>query len=267
MNATNMKKILGKILLATFLVYSSLIPLNLNATTIIARDTSAGPTITSAAATTCTLSSYVLSSDNSILVVGVENDDDALSTVTGVTFNGVALTQIGAKGTIFGSATTLTIWEGTAGVIGSGTHNIVATRNGTPVNKMRCIAASYTGADQSIQPDPAGRTDTVGNKTATLTSSVTTTYDNDWTFMYTYSDSGVGMTLGTGCNSVISAGDGSVCDSNAAITPPGSTSMATTCPNAGGPFAPECGQLMIGIKNAAAAPAVTNASFFWVFWW
>ncbi len=85
--------------------------------------------------------------------------------------------------------------------------------------------------------------------------------------MYTYSDSGVQMTLSTGCNSVINAGNGSVCDSNGPIHPAGSNSMAADCPNAGGPFAPECGQLMIGIKDATPAAASNFANFFWVFWW
>lgn len=109
-----------------------------------------------------------------VLVVGVtaeENTNNANLPVTGVTYNGVAMTKANEQNTNGGgSADLASQWY----LISpdTGTHSISVTHTGT-VSASVGGAVSYTNANQTTQPDVAG----VGNKelTGTGTASVSIT--------------------------------------------------------------------------------------------
>ena len=174
----------------------------------------------SASATTVTVS-HTCTGDDGILFVGcwIQNSTDQM---TSVTYNGVAMTQIGKINNAGTDSTYLYYLIAPA----TGANDIVMTKSGTDLGYV--IGSSYTGASQTGQPDAS--TTNTGATVTSLTTSVTTVADNTWTvLMMKASDStnsaGTGTTLridGPGNDQT------GIYDSNGAITPAGSTSLQTT---------------------------------------
>lgn len=118
--------------------------------------------------------SHTCTGSNLILVVGItaENaSDTGQMLVDGVTYNGVAMTKANDQDTTVtpgGSSNYSSIWylKNPA----TGANSIAVTHHGTVVASVG-MAVSYTGADQTTQPDVAGN----GNKANSGTGSVAIT--------------------------------------------------------------------------------------------
>lgn len=220
----------------------------------IARDNSSVLTSNSGNLANVSINSYVLASGNNALFIGVVNNDDLGSTVTGVTYNSIGLTQLGTKvvnGNVANNSS-ITFWYGVEGVIGSGTHDITATRDGTHLNGFRIIAASYTGVAQTgtiINPSSPVQQ---AVHSGTWSNSLTTTVDNSWVVGWMENeDTGSNLSASTGLTAVTAASFGMFFDSNAAITPAGANTFAAT--TSGTPF--WCGYVAGFAPVAAAGPA------------
>lgn len=196
--------------------------------------------------------SHTCSGSNRILIVGVSIAQTGNTvSVTGITYNGVALTKIDREATLTSRATEL--WYLIAPATGA--HSISVTLSGTPDAFFNVGAASYTGTNQGLQPSSSGKTGFTSSVT-TITQSVTTTADNSWL-------------VGVGCdgatpNPVVQAGttfrlsvnnrtgngyELFFLDSNAAKTPAGSFALGWTHDSAAG-----------SIIAAAIMPSVASIS-------
>lgn len=160
--------------------------------------------------------SYTCTGSNLILFVGVNADSN---TLTGATYNGVAMTEVGNVQTPASRWNYLYMLIGPA----TGAHNVVVSTSGATT--IIGYAISYTGAKQSGQPD-ASSTNT-GTAVTTLTTSVTTIEDNCWTVATSRTgplgypcSGGAGTTMRS---NGVNADD--IGDSNGALTPPGSKSL------------------------------------------
>lgn len=188
------------------------------------------------------------------LIVGVLAQTGV--TVSGVTYNGVSMTSVGAN-VADGGGYSVTLWY--LGSASSGANNIVITC-GTSSAAIFGRSVSYTGCDTS-SPLGASNSGTTSG-TTNHTFSVTTGTDNSWTVLF-----------GRGQNQFLTASTGStrrsptagnadtiLFDSNAAITPAGSNSMTYTTPVndttagiimelkvAGGAAAPTPTLMMLGV--------------------
>lgn len=148
--------------------------------------------------------------------------------VSGVTYNGVALT-LGKSQTIWYGGATAKIYY----LINpsSGTNNIVLSR--PTAGGMRLAAASYTGAGNSIDAT-TGNTNSGPGGVSSLTTIITTGVDNAWAIMCGISDNGGTLNGGTGATKRASPANGivGIFDSNGAISPAGNHSMTYSGPNA-----------------------------------
>ena len=124
-----------------------------------------------------TFSHTVTSNTNGILIVGVAIDSTANRSVSGITYNTIALTKVRSDDE---PTTTLhsEVWYLLAPATGA--HNVVVTFPGT-MDGAVCVSVSLTGVDQSTPVDAqAGSTSNVTVATDTVT--VTTVADNSWVF-------------------------------------------------------------------------------------
>lgn len=192
--------------------------------------------------------SHTCSGTNRILFVFVYLNSGGADLVTGVTYNGVALTLIDKQG----NSDSGNDWTYLFYLINpsTGANNVVVSAS-TSVGIFG-MSSSYTGANQSGQPDASAK-QTAANG-GTVTTTLTTIANNCWTV------------LGSGGARITSASTGStqratdtagsaIYDSNGPITPPGSTSMSLT--TAAGD---RDGYIMASFSPVASATA--NSGFF-----
>jgi hypothetical protein len=141
----------------------------------------------------------------------------ASSPVSGITYNGVALTKI-AERTSAGGAT-VELWYLIAPA--TGTHAVVVSCTST---SLEGGAASYADAKQSGVPDASVTTAPVATS---VTATLTTVADNAWSVLAVT----CGATPAAGTNSTqrqASAFGLGLFDSNGPKTPPGSFAMTAT---------------------------------------
>lgn len=156
------------------------------------------------------------------LLVGVLGD--AVSDfITGVTFNGVALTLLGKQNSSPGAV----FWQYLYGLANPtpGTHNIVVSASST-TNYIQTFASSYLGVKEPGEPEAQSALTAGG--TSPYVTTLTTINDLDWTVLFVNSSVGLivqsPLTLRASDTSpTFTAGLG---DSNGGITPPGSTTLA-----------------------------------------
>lgn len=204
--------------------------------------------------TTLTASYTVGSGSDRMLVVGVKGSESTYYDISGVTYNGTAMTLLDKQGP--GNR-----WIYFFYLLNpdSGTHNVVITA--TLSGYILAVAADYTGVSQTGQPDATTKgTGLSGAYTGT----VTTTANNSWGILMFGGYSGTSPLAGSG--STRRAYDGvfgtiGLFDSNGPKTPAGSFSMTanyaeTSASTNGilGTFSPATG----------SPPATTNAPFFGV---
>jgi len=149
----------------------------------------------------------------------------ATDSVTGVTYNGSAMFQMGTTVTQGGNT-----WTNLWGIKNpsSGANNIVATRTLT-TDKLRGVATSYTGVNQTGEEDSVA-TNTSGASTS-FTLTTTTVADNCW-LVGTWRNGGTTSVAGAGTvvrvTSATASNSFGLADSNSVKTPAGSDSLVIT---------------------------------------
>lgn len=194
---------------------------------------------------------HTCSGSDRYLIVGVMVG--AGNTVTGVTYNGVAMTQINTQ--ISGGTTFDNFYLFGLVAPATGANNIVITASASTF--IYGGGLSYTGVDQANSVDVS--TTATSTVVGAITTSLTTTIDNVWLVAF------VGMGNGNNNGNTITAGAStirrttdpglggwySLFDSNAAKTPAGSHSLnfSTT----GYISTPKFGINMTSIRPSVAA--------------
>lgn len=182
----------------------------------IAIDATSGGTSTGATSTTY---SHTCTGNNRVLLVSVGSGDN---TVTGVTYNGVAMSLLGSRATGAGSSVVYLY-----GLIApsTGANNVVISRSGS-LGVLNGASSSYTSVAQTGLPD--AESDNQAN-TNSLATSLNTIADNCWTVLAGYASGGGNIAAGTGSTSRnIQSTTTGIFDSNGVIHPAGSTSMTIT---------------------------------------
>ncbi len=193
-------------------------------------------------ASSCTYSHTVNAGTDLFLAVSVI----AYTTdnITGVTYAGTAMTQVGKKLTGSGGRWMyLYVLHNPS----TGTNNVVVSASGTTYISSQ--AATYTGVTQSSTVHVSN---TNSGTTSSLTTSVTTTLDNCWLIM---AGAGYGDELKAGTGTTERQGNGSglsIFDSDGAKSPAGSYSLVAA--SNGGVSA------QIAVVLAAIAPSAAAAS-------
>lgn len=164
---------------------------------------------------------------------------------TSVAYAGVALTKIGASVQLPSTTTYVQMWYLIAPATGA---NNVVTSYSSATNAY-ADAASYTGANQSGQPD-ASTTNTNAASTS-ITTALVSVADNCW-HVYSGFTNGGGQAAGTGSTLRVNNNNAiGFYDSNSAKTPPGSVSMTINC-NSG-----TNGVVMASFSPVSVAPPVS----------
>lgn len=162
------------------------------------------------------------------LVVGVAGDTiGGADDVTGVTYNGVAMT-LADKFT--NASATNNRYAYLYWLIGpaTGAHDVIVSATGT--HYLLAGAASYTGAKATGQLDAHGATDS-GAAASTLASALLTGADNAWTVLFeSGSSASSDPTAGAGVTrraNDTDFGTWGLFDSNGVVHPPSNYSMTT----------------------------------------
>lgn len=164
-------------------------------------------------------------------------------TVSGITWNGVALTSIDTQSASFFK---LQAWYLKSPATGS--NSLVATVDSSSESYVG--AMFYSGADLTTQPDVSAKQNNASG--TTITQTVTTVADNAWLTCCTLADAG-GLAASTGSTQRANQfGAFGIFDSNGAKSPAGSYSMVQTT-NSGNNAG-----IIVGIKELVAAGAVSS---------
>lgn len=163
--------------------------------------------------------SHTCSGSNRMLFVFVSYINTG--TISGITYNGVALTKIGSQN-VGGASGATDLWYLVNPSSGSNTVSVSGSGSGT----NGFASSSYTGV---VQASPIDSSITKTQTIATFNITTTTIANNCWTI----SAITAGNNLSAGTGTVIRTIAGGVAasvivDSNSAITPAGSTSLQVT---------------------------------------
>lgn len=165
--------------------------------------------------------SVTVTGTNRILIVQVYDQEN---NTTGVTFDGVAMTQIGTVQTS-GVKRFMTVWYMVNPPVT--TANATATRTAVGAGQRFSIGyALYDGVDQSTPFDVAFTTGS-GNG-STLTGSITTTTAGCWGIFHTTAFNGpTAASTGSTFRFQIAGGENALLDSNGPIATGGASMLAT----------------------------------------
>lgn len=203
-------------------------------------------TISAQAATTSLTFAHTCTGSDRILFVYAGNIV-ASPNITGVTYNGVAMTEVGHAATQSNEFTYLWVLVAPA----TGANNVVITANAS--SKIAGGAISYTGAKQSAQPDSFNTG--VGVAATTLTVSTTVVASGCWLVGAGSTGNGT-IAAGTGMTQRANrAGDGTF---DAAITGDSNGTVATGSQSL---QITNGGADSIGLVVASFAPAVSSSAF------
>jgi hypothetical protein len=169
-----------------------------------------------AGATSLTYAHTTGSGTNRILFVAILTAG-GIDTVTSVTYAGSSMTLVNKILSGAGESYLFFLLAPT-----TGTNNVVITSSVSITIESGCV--SYSGAAQ-VTPE-ASNTNT-GNAVTTLTTTVTTISDNDWTVLSAAANTD-GFAAGAGSTLRKTSNGYAIFDSNGVITPPGSKSMTFT---------------------------------------
>lgn len=212
-----------------------------------------------ASATTVT-ATHTTSGSNRILYCGAWIQDGGADRMTGITYNGVAMTQVNKYVSVGGIESSIYLYQLIAPDTGSNT--VTMTKTGTDLGYVIC--SSYTGARQTSQPDAS--TTNNGGPIPSLTTSVTVNTANSWTLlMLKATDTGISAGSGTTLRTDGPNNDQTgMYDSNGAVGT-GSRSLETTKDGGANTF---MAHLMVSIAPAADAVAPTPlGGLIRSFWW
>lgn len=126
--------------------------------------------------------------DRALLVGCLTND--LTDTVSGVTYNGTAMTEVavGSTSQAGGGGRTEKVYLFYLANPASGTNNVVVTCTGTVSNGLQCYGQSYTGVHQTTPVDISAKNSATG--VTSITATATTTVDNCWAVSRTRDDTG-----------------------------------------------------------------------------
>lgn len=180
---------------------------------------------------------HTVAGNNRLLLVGTFST--AGDTVTGITYDGVAMSQITKRAGLSGEQMYV------YGLLNpsTGSNNVVVSSSGTTT--MRSHAVSYTGVKQSGLPDNFTST---GATTNSLTTSLTPVADNCWTFLFVRSNDNI--SAGTNSTGRGALSTSASFDSSTPITPAALYSMTATIATS-----QVTGSIMVSV-----APFVTSAT-------
>ncbi len=196
--------------------------------------------------------SHTVTGSNPFLVVDVIGDV-ANDKITGVTYNGVAMT-LPANGKVLITGDRY-LYSFVLANPATGAHNVVITASSSIL--IQGIATSYTGAQSSSTVDNS--TNNTDNTVTSLTTSLTTVADNCWVHLFAASTD-VTIAAGTGTtNRKTTTNPALAGDNNAAKTPAGSVSMQVT--NNGSGNSRNYGAILISFAPGVAVPATTSTAF------
>lgn len=202
--------------------------------------------------TTRTFSHTTSGSDNYTLV-GSWTRSSGANAVTGVTYNGVAMTALGTEISPNDSSGTeyIRFW-GIAVGTGVGAANVVIS---CPTGMESIVfAVSYTGCSQTGQPD-ASSNQSMTTQTNT-TASVTTVADNSYTVVLARNASGSGS---AGTNATFRtyglSSSGTGCFDRGTLSPAGSYSLTVNHSSN------KAGYQIVSIKPPSATPTNTSSFF------
>lgn len=189
------------------------------------------------ASTSHTLS-HTCTGNNRVLVVSTRTYD--ANAVTGVTYNGVSMTEVGTNVALGSDGFRRWILVNPA----SGANNIVVSLGSS--RRCEIQAVSLTGARQSSQPDASA---TATGSSTSATGSVTTVADNSWVVAFAHSNGASGAwSSSTNCTVVRSISDRCGCGYGGPRTPAGSFTQAIAVAGSGG----------WGFAQVSVAPAPTT---------
>lgn len=169
---------------------------------------------------TSTTFSHTCTGSNGLLVVAVNMDGDK---VTGITYNGVAMTFINKRTRTTSNYVYLYYLLGPA----TGSNSVVISHSS---GNSLAVAMSYTNVKQSAQPDSSNTNSNGGG--AALTTATTVVADNSWVIGCASNDSEVPASFSVqqrGAISIFQAGD-----SNGGVAAGSSQLTATSTPNSVG---------------------------------
>lgn len=195
---------------------------------------------------TITTAHTVTGSNTILFVATASSSTNGSSSISGVTYNGVSMTQVTSDVQI-PTNSYLGLWY----LIGpaTGTNNVIISLTQSGGGRVWGAAISYTGARQSSQPD-AFNTGTATAQTS-LTVAVTTVADN-CILVGNMASKNVGpVTAGTNTQSRQNYSQANIIDSPTAQTPAGSHSLQGT----------EVSSDNFAGIVASIAPFTTSASF------
>jgi len=179
----------------------------------------AGTYSQAADATSLTFAHTTSGTDRILFVMGQDQSADT-SSITGITYAGVAMTKITEVRSGAGDRM-ITIWILTNPA--SGANNVVVTSSVSTA--LRFSSVSYTGAAQSGQPDGSDTSTSVA--ASTISTDITTIADNSWMIMFQKDNSGARTytsTTGDTVRLASDAGGHAIADSGV-ITPAGARTM------------------------------------------
>lgn len=194
--------------------------------------------------------SHTTTGSNRILFVGGIVRTNSIS---GVTYNGSALTAIGSE--VTGVNDKISLWYMVAPATGA--NNVVISQTGNSV--INGNAVSYTGASQTGQPD--ANADTAQATVANQNGTVTTVADNSWAVMYAYDAQTGDSNAGSGTTKRGTSTGGAntqFYDGNGGKTPAGSYTLNFVASDSPGTNVGMCNKMasFSPVASAAATPNV-----------
>ena len=198
--------------------------------------------------------SHTCTGSNRLLVVSVNGN--GTDTITGITYNSVAMTLVDKQ------ATPTDRWNYTFYLLNpdTGAHNVTVTSSGAFTGSA-ATAHSYTGVKQSGQPDSSAKN--TATAASDITVSTTTIADNCW-LIGTCGTSYASVQSGNAGTTIRGTDAGGVAayDSNGLKTPAGSFSLSVHDSHGGGD---NMALLTASFAPYVAAAATTSASFLFNF--
>lgn len=171
-------------------------------------------------------SQTVAYTNNGNLLVWYGGVDGTTEVITGVTYNGVSMTQVNKLQEPGARWWYLYILKNPA----TGTNNLVVSASGS--TNFITLAASYAGTDTTTQPDDNASQATAGTQ-ATISQNLTSTIAGDWAFAGVRNDAVV-MTGTTNLTGLSASGAIMSFDSNGSLGAAGSKTLVVTANDATG---------------------------------
>lgn len=161
---------------------------------------------------------HTCSGTQRLLLVALRGGNSEGDKVTGVTYNGVAMTKITSVTSPSTGNITISLWY----LLNpsSGSNTVTASLSS---GFLGGGSISYTGVRQVGFPDNS--TTNTGHTVSSLNTSLTTVRNNCWTLLYGMADS---ISASTGSTLRTTVSRGALFDSNGVVTPAGAKSMAFT---------------------------------------